>query len=380
MTTQRLYYEQPYLNEFDAQVVSCDKVQDGFAVILNKTAFYPEGGGQSCDFGTLGGANVLDVQIADDEIVHLCDKPLSGTVCGRLDWARRFDLMQQHSGEHLVSGLVHRKFGYHNVGFHMGADVITIDFDGMIDPDSLSEIEQKANESVWANLETEIFCPDEQTLKTLSYRSKKPLSGWVRLVRFPGIDLCACCGTHVARTGEIGLIKLLSCVKFHEGVRIEMVCGKRAFAYLSSVWEQNRRISGLLSAKPLETAQEVARVLDETARIKYRMNGLQDEIFTIKAESYRGAEKVVLFEDGMTPDNVRKLCTACMDNTPGLCAVFSGADGDYKYCIGQENGDVRELVKRFNELCCGRGGGKPSMAQGSCAAVRSEIDAFFEIL
>lgn len=380
MTTQQLYYEQPYLKEFDAQVLSCVETKGGFAVTVDKTAFYPEGGGQSCDVGLLGDANVLDVQIEEDRIIHLCDKPLSGSVHGKIDWARRFDLMQQHSGEHLVSGLVHQKFGYHNVGFHMGADVITIDFDGTIDSGSLLEIEQKANEAVWADSETEIFCPDEETLKTLSYRSKKPLSGWVRLVRFPGIDLCACCGTHVARTGEVGPIKLLSCVKFHEGVRIEMVCGKRAFSYLCAVWEQNRKISGLLSAKPLQTAQEVERVLDETSKIKYRMNGLQDEIFTIKAEAARGKAQVLLFEDGLTADGVRRLCNACMEQTSGLCAVFSGTDGDFKYCIGQENGDVREIVKRFNDICSGRGGGKPPMAQGSCTASRVDITAFFETL
>lgn len=378
--TKQLYYEQPYLKEFDAQVLSCEETNGGFAVVLDKTAFYPEGGGQSCDVGTLGEANVLDVQTLDDKIVHLCDKPVSGAVHGKIDWERRFDLMQQHSGEHLVSGLVHQKFGYHNVGFHMGADVITIDFDGMIDPESLAEIERKANEAVWADLETEIFCPDEATLKTLSYRSKKPLSGWVRLVRFPGIDLCACCGTHVARTGEVGSIKLLSCVKFHEGVRIEMVCGKRAFSYLCAVWEQNKKVSGLLSAKPLQTAQEVSRFMDETAKIKYRMNGLQDEIFKYKADACKDQALALLFEEALSPDGVRKLCSACMEITSGLCAVFSGTDGDWKYCIGQMNGDVREIVRRFNEACSGRGGGKPPMAQGSCTAGENEIRAFFETL
>lgn len=377
MKTEQIYYEQPYLSAFDAQVLSCEKTDGGFAVVLDRTAFYPEGGGQPCDLGTIGGARVLDVQTKGEEIVHLCDAPVEGKIHGQIDWERRFDLMQQHSGEHIVSGLIHQKYGYDNVGFHMGADVVTIDFDGMIDADGLSQIENAANAAVWADLATEIFCPDADTLKTLPYRSKKELSGWVRLVRYPGIDLCACCGTHVSRTGEIGLIKLLSCVKFHEGVRIELVCGKRAFTYLSAVLAQNKLVSKLLSAKPLQTAQEVQRTLDELGRVKYRMNGLQEALFRQKAADCAGAKRVILFEEALDAEGVRKLCGLCMEKTDGLCAVFSGEEGSYKYCIGQANGDVRALVKHFNESLSGRGGGKPPMAQGSVSANRAQIEDFF---
>lgn len=377
METGQLYYAQPYQREFDAQVLSCERVEGGYAVCCDATAFFPEGGGQACDLGTLGQAKVLDVQIVGERIVHLCDAPLTGTVHGKIDWDRRFDLMQQHSGEHLISGLVFRQFGYHNVGFHMGAELITIDFDGPLDMETLSRIEQEANEAIWADLPSEVFCPDPETLKTLSYRSKKALSGQVRLVRFPGMDLCACCGTHVARTGEIGIIKLLSCVRFHEGVRIEMLCGRRAYRYLCAEHEQNKQVSGLLSAKPLQTAQEVQRTLDELGRLKYRLTGLQDELFRHIAEGCAEKQQAVIFAEKLDAEGVRRLCNACMESCSGVCAVFSGEEGSYKYCIGQSGGDVRTLVKQLNEQLCGRGGGKPPMAQGSVSATKQELTAFF---
>ena len=192
--TEKLYEQNAYQKDFTAQVRACEREADGWAVVLDRTAFYPEGGGQPCDLGTLGGAAVTDVRLHGGEIVHRCDAPLAcgAVVQGAIDWARRFDLMQQHSGEHLVSGLVHAKYGCDNVGFHMGRDVITIDFNAPIDEDGLRGIERQANEAIWADLPTEIFYPDAETRGTLPYRSKKELTGRVRLVRFPGVDLCAC--------------------------------------------------------------------------------------------------------------------------------------------------------------------------------------------
>lgn len=378
--TEKLYYVNQYLREFDAQVESCAQTAGGFAVVLSRTAFYPEGGGQSCDLGTLGGAQVLDVQEQDGRIVHLCSAalPVGQAVHGAIDWARRFDLMQQHSGEHLVSGLIHSRFGYDNVGFHMGADMITIDFNGMLNMQQLQEIEAAANDAVWRNLTAEIFYPDRETLHTLPYRSKKELIGQVRLVRYPDVDLCACCGTHVKMTGEIGLIKLLSCVKFHDGVRVEMLCGKRALDYLSAMAGQNREISGLLSAKPMETAQEARRVLEELNRIKYQLTGCEERLLALKAAAFCSMGNVLHFEDGLRPDEIRKLAAAGMEQCGGVCAVFSGSDGaGYQYAMGQAGGDLRSLVKQMNAALHGRGGGKPFFAQGAVSAERAAIERFF---
>ena len=383
MATQRLYYEDAYLRRFEATVISCEQAKKHFAVVLDRTAFFPEGGGQAPDLGTLDGIAVLDVQERGDEVVHTCAKPLEpgATVTGEIDWPRRFALMQQHSGEHLVSGLVHERYGWNNVGFHMGADCMTIDFSGPIPPEDIPQIERAANEAVWADLPSEILLPSTEELEGLHYRSKKALTGQVRLVRFPNTDLCACCGTHVARTGEIGLIKILSCVKFHEGVRIELMCGSQALNYLSAIHAQNHEVSTLLSAKPLQTAAAVRRVLDERADALYRLTFEENRRFAETAESLAGAGDCLLFEEGLTPDGVRKLAVAVMEKCGGRCAVFSGSnEADYKYAMGQENGDLRALTKQMNAALNGRGGGKPFFVQGSVNAPRAEIEAFFAAL
>lgn len=377
--TERLYYQDAYLKEFTAQVLSCEPSKNGFAVVLDKTAFYPEGGGQPCDLGTLGEAAVTDVHAKDGVIVHTCDKPVSGTVQGKINWERRFDLMQQHSGEHIVSGLIHNRFGYENVGFHMGADMITIDLSGVLTAQEIAELEQAANQAVWENIPIDIFCPDAEELQKLEYRSKKELTGEVRIVRWPGIDTCACCGTHVQRSGEIGLIKLFSCVKFHEGVRIELLCGRRAYEYISAVVVQNREISGLLSAKPLETAAAASRMARELAETKYALGAAQQKYFESLAESFRDLGNVTFFEDGLSPDALRRLCVEITEVCGGRCALFSGTEADgYKYAVGEKDGDLRALIKQMNEALHGRGGGKPNFAQGSVAAGRAEILAFFE--
>ena len=378
--TEKCYYEAPYQREFDAEVLRCEKSKKGWDVVLEKTVFYPEGGGQPCDLGVLGGVQVLEVHERGGEIVHTCSGPLEAgtTVHGAIDWDRRFDLMQQHSGEHLVSGLVHAKYGYDNVGFHMGQDSITIDFNGLIDEEGLREIERQANEAVYANLETDIFYPDRETLSALPYRSKKELEGQVRLVRFPGVDLCACCGTHVARTGEIGLIRLFSCVHFREGVRIELLCGRRCFDYLCRIQNQNHAVSTQLSAKPLETGEAVRRVCAELAEAKARIAAMEDEQFREKAERLAGTGDVLLFEAPMAPDSVRKLCDKVLARCGGRCAVFAGSDeAGWKYAIGDGSGDLRPFVKAMNAVLQGRGGGKPGFVQGSAAASRAEIEAFF---
>ena len=378
--TEKLYEADAYRKAFTARVVSCREGTRGWETVLDRTAFYPEGGGQAGDTGVLSGVRVTDTREQNGEIVHYCDSalPTGGEVSGTIDWARRFDLMQQHSGEHIVSGLVHRRFGYHNAGFHMGASVTAIDFDGVITPEELSEIERRANEAVWADVPVTASFPPPEELEKIEYRRKKELTGAVRIVTIPGADVCACCGTHVARTGEIGLIRFLSCQKLRGGVRVELVCGARAYDYTAAVMEQNRRVSNLLSAGPLETAEAVRRLQTECQEVSYRLVGLENRLFALRAEAISGEGDALLFEPGLTPDALRRLCGAVMKRRGGLCAVFSGNDNTgYKYAIGQAEGDVRAFVKEMNAALHGRGGGKPSFAQGSLSASRAEIEAFF---
>ena len=379
--TKKLYYEDVYKKEFTAKVLECRQGKKGYEVILDQTAFYPEGGGQPGDTGSLGEAAVTDVHEKNGELIHCTDRALEpGTeVQGQINWARRFDLMQQHSGEHIVSGLVHEAFGYDNVGFHMGSDVITIDFSGMLDEAQMAEIEAKANQIIWENQEVEIFYPSEEELKELEYRSKKELSGWVRIVSFPGADTCACCGTHVTRTGEIGMVKLLSVVKFREGVRMEMISGKRVLDYLNMVNEQNRQISVKLSAKMDKTAQAVARLQDENFALKGRVHSLEENFIVNEAAKWNDCENPLLFENGMEAGSVQKLADAVMQVCKGRCAVFSrNADGSYKYAMGEKDGDLRQFTKDMNAALNGRGGGKPFFVQGSVQASEKEIRAFFE--
>lgn len=382
MATEKLFYIDQYRTEETSTVLSCKQAKGGYAVVLDRTIFYPTGGGQPCDLGTLGEATVTDVSEQDGAIVHLCDAPLSvgETVTGKIDFDRRFLFMQQHSGEHLVSGVIHRRYGFENVGFHMGSECVTFDFSGEISPQDLKSIEREVNEIIYRNIKAEALYPDAETLHTYPFRSKKELSGWVRLVKFGDADLCACCGLHVAATGEIGLVKLLSTTKFHDGSRIEMLAGIRALDYMNALAEQNREISVLLSAKPFATAAAVKRVSDELASAQYRITELENQLFAVKAAEYAGAGNVLLFESAMSPDALRRLTDAVMQTCGGRCAVFSGEDGNYKYAVGQAGADLRETVKALNTALNGRGGGKPFFAQGSVAATASEIAAFFDRL
>ena len=379
--TKKLYYEDVYQKEFTAIVQECKKLEKGYGIILDQTAFYPEGGGQPCDIGTLNDISVYDVQEEGNLIVHYTDTPVdAGTeVSGKIDWERRFDLMQQHSGEHIVSGLIHEAYGYDNVGFHMSSDVITVDFSGVLDEKQLKEIEDETNRKIWENTEVEIFYPEKEELEKLSYRSKKELTGQVRLVRFPGSDLCACCGTHVTHPGEIGAVKILTVENFREGVRVTMICGKRVMDYFSMVNEQNHQISVKLSAKTEETAAAVERLQDENFRLKGRLLHMINELSETEAQRYEDAGSVLIFHEGLEADQVRKMADAVMQKCAGCCAVFSrNEDGSYKYAMGELNGDLRQFTKNMNAALNGRGGGKPFFVQGSVKASEEEIRQFFQ--
>ncbi len=380
MLTEKLYYNNCHQKTFTATVTGCEKTGKGWSITLSATAFYPEGGGQACDLGTLGDARVLDVQKKGDGIVHLCDSPLTvgETVEGCTDWQRRFDLMQQHTGEHIVSGLLHEKFGCHNVGFHIGADVMEVDFDCNPTPEELADIEYRANRIIWANVGVECGFPAAEELPGIPYRSKKALDWPVRIVKIPGADTCACCGVHVARTGEVGIIKILSCVKFHQGVRLQMVCGNRAYRYLTNIYEQAKLVSQAFSARLPEIGAAAVRMNDALAAEKFRSTALQKQVFEGTAKDYVNQENVLHFAADLAPAGVRELADRIAEVVTGFAAVFSGNDEEgYSYCLASRDADLRELGKAMNAALGGRGGGKPNFQQGSVTAKRTEIEAFF---
>lgn len=372
--TGKLYYEDCHLREFSARVVSCGKTEKGWEVVLDATAFYPEGGGQACDIGTLGGANVLDTRERGEEIIHLCDAPLEAgsTVTGEICWERRFDLMQQHTGEHIVSGVIARRWGYANVGFHMGADMVTIDFDGPIPPEALPEIEAEANGILWRNIPVKCWVPTPEELPGVAYRSKRALPWPVRIVEIPGGDRCACCGVHVAATGEVGLVKLFSCVKFHQGVRIEMACGGRALRLLNACYEQNRQVSQAFSAKIWETGEAARRMNDALAKEKFRRTALQKQVFASVAESYVNQETALHIADHLTPGEVRELAEMISQKVTAVAGVYSQGS----LCIIGDAARVKDLGARLKALGA-RGGGKSGFWQGSVSADEGQIRGLF---
>ena len=380
METKKLFYVNSHLSRFSARVIGCTAGNRGYEVILDATAFYPEGGGQAADTGILGGVRVLDTRERENAIVHLCDGALTvgETVEGVIDWRPRFDRMQQHSGEHIVSGLIHSRYGYHNTGFHMGSEVTTIDFDGVIPAEDLPELERAANEAVWRNLEVKCWVPAPEELDTVTYRTKRALPWPVRIVEVPGFDTCACCGTHVAFTGEIGLVKLFSAIPFRGGTRMEMACGRQALMLLNEAYDQNRLVSQAFSAKIGETGEAARKMNELLAAQKYRITGLEMRIFRTIAEGYAGKGNVLHFEEGLDNVAVRELADAIAQGCGGTAAVFSGSDEEgYAFCLVTRQGDLRQLGKDMTKALNGRGGGKPNCQQGRVSADRKTIEAYF---
>ena len=380
MKTRKLYYEDSHMVEFTAAVLSCEKTDRGYEVVLDATAFYPEGGGQAADTGILNGVRVLDTREQGETVVHLCESALEpGTVAkGIVHYENRFHRMQQHSGEHIVSGIINRRYGYHNVGFHMGTDIITIDFDGVIPAEDLPSIEAEANGAVWTNLPVKCWYPSEEELPNVFYRTKRALPWPVRIVKIPGFDSCACCGTHVKATGEIGLIKLFHVMGFRGGTRMEMACGSSALKLLNEAYEQNRQVSQAFSAKIEETGAAARRMNQVEAEMKYRIAGLERRIFSGIAENCAGKGDVVHFEEGLDNVAVRDLADAIAENCGGTAAVFSGSDETgYAFCLVTRDGDLRTLGKEMTRALNGRGGGKPIFQQGRVQAKKAEIEAFF---
>ncbi len=375
--TRKLYYEDSHLARFQAQVVSCEKCDKGWEVVLDATAFYPEGGGQAADTGKLGKANVLHTFERGEEVVHLCDAPLEGEVEGVIDWEPRFLRMQQHSGEHILSGILFRRYGCQNKGFHMGNTSITIDVDAVIPEEDLPALEEEANWAVWKNLPVKCWYPSPVELKAIPYRSKKELFGPVRIVEFPGVDICACCGTHVKFTGEVGPIKIFSVVPFRGGTRMEMACGKQAMDALNMAYAQNKLVSQAFSAKLNETGAAAHRMNEVAAQQKFRIVGLERRIFDAIANSFAGKETALHFEEGLDGTALRELSDRMADVCQ-VAAVFSGTDGEgYAYAMVTRNGDLRPLGRELNAALNGRGGGKPIFQQGRVQATKAEIEEFF---
>ena len=379
--TEKLYYRDSHLFAFTAKALACREGKKGWEVVLDQTAFFPEGGGQSADTGRIGEARVLDVHEREGEILHLCDRPLApGEYDCALDGEKRLRRMQNHSGEHVFSGIAHKKFGAENVGFHMAEDCMTIDFDKELDFSQLSEVEYEANLAVRANVPIRAYFPDAAELAALEYRSKKELEGAVRIVEIAGIDRCACCAPHVSATGEIGLVKLLTAERHRGGVRLTLVCGMDAIDDYRRKQGSATAISGLLSAKRDEITAAVERVLEEEAKRKERLSVLGMRYAALRAEAETKREgHICLFEEDLSDAAARELVNRLTEKTGGAAALFLGSEeGGWRYIIGSRTLDLRALSREINAGISGRGGGRSEMIQGSAAAAKNEIAAFFQ--
>lgn len=377
--TEKLFYQDSHRSTFTAIVQEVRPSGNGYEIILDRTAFFPEGGGQSSDTGSLGGVSVSDVQEIDGKIIHYTDGPLvEGTeVEGCIDWTERFSKMQQHTGEHIVSGLIHKIYGYHNVGFHLGTDSVTLDFNGVVPKEKLHEIEQLANEAVAKNLPVQVLYPTDEELSKISYRSKIEIEGQVRIVVIDGYDVCACCAPHVKQTGEIGLIKLVGMQNYKGGVRISMLCGFRALEDYYQKEKNNREIAVMLSAKEYETAVEVERLQEELAMKKAKIAELEQKFLKQKVETLDVSGEIVCLFEETDPVMTREMVNLLLKKGAKMAAVFSGNEREgYRYVLGSRSLDIRKNGKLLNEAFHGRGGGKPEMVQGTVQGKREEIEAF----
>lgn len=410
LVTEKLYDADAYCRAFTATVISCEEAEDReglYAVVLNRSAFFPEGGGQYADTGTLqefkkdcetplsGAVKVVDVQVSDDGIItHYCDGAVTpwAQVTGVLDWEQRFERMQNHTGEHLVSGTVHRLYGLDNIGFHLGDRDVTCDFNGELSDEQLREVEKVVNRAVWENVEVFAEYPDPATLPDLDYRSKLELTEDVRLVTIPGYDVCACCAPHVARTGEIGLIKIVNSEKAHGGTRVHMICGPWALADYDIKQTNIMRIVDLTSTPQEETADAVEALQAQNGHLTHELSVAQVQqadialSFLKEQGSAETSGNRVVFLPSLETDAIRALANGGRDLCDGVFVALTagekdlGPDGQpqsYRYIATSKSLPLSRLAKEFNASLNGRGGGRDEMVQGSFGAPLEDIVAFF---
>ncbi len=378
--TQRLYEQDSFCRTFTATVLSCMPVDGGYAVVLDRTAFFPEGGGQAADGGMLDGVPVLDVQLADDEIVHTMASPLpvGSVVNGELDWAVRFSRMQKHTGEHIVCGIIHRLYGLTNVGFHLGSEDVTLDLDGELTREQLDDIEERANRIVAANVAVTATYPPADELAAMDYRSKKAIDGAVRIVTIAGYDRCACCAPHVSATGQVGLIKLLDFIRYKGGIRIHMQCGMDALADYRMRYTQTAAVAAMLSVKQTAVTQGVERLLAQREGLTHALRMAQKECLQLRLAALpsNGGRQILVLST-MEGDLVRELALAGSERCGDLCAVFAGDDAS-GYMFAAAGGALTAFGAALRQTLFAKGGGSAQCIQGRVSATAAQLQAFWQ--
>lgn len=367
--TERLYETDAYCREFSATVLSCAAVEGGFAVVCDRTAFFPEGGGQAADTGTLGGAAVLDVQRRGEDVVHTVDAPLAvgSTVQGVLDWDVRYRRMQSHTGEHILSGVIFKLFGYSNVGFHMSESLMTVDVSGPLSAEDVERIEEEANRAVYQNVDITVTYPSPEELAALPYRSKIELQEDTRIVTIGDVDCCACCAPHLHRSGEVGLIKVVDFAPYKKGTRIEMLAGFNAFLDYAALNAANKRMMSVLSA-PRDGVESAAREQGEALGALHReVQELKKALALHTLVRQPIGEAVFASAAGLSYDELRHCANVFLEEGASACFLFSAAEDGLLYVVSSAACDMRPIVAMLNSTFSGRGGGKPNYAQGKIA-------------
>lgn len=375
MPTIKLYENDSYIKNFSATVVSCEEKDGAYSVVLTQTAFFPEGGGQDADKGKINDADVLDVQIKNDVIYHKVNKPfnVNEEVTCTLDWETRFSRMQNHTGEHIVSGVIHSLFGYNNVGFHMNDTLVTLDVDGPLSDEDIKKVELKANNAIYENKSIKAIYPTAEELPDYDYRSKLDITEGVRLIEIEDYDLCACCAPHVAKTGEIGIIKIVSYIPYKKGTRIEMLCGALALNDYQNLHSTNKAVMNMLSAKRFEIAESVERIQGELSSARAENKKLLAEMASLKMEKHISGNKICVFIDGVSYDELRN-CSNSLIEEFEYCYLFSNTgDDNYIYVVSSKENNVREEVQNLNKTFKGKGGGRDTYAQGKIIGTKDEI-------
>ena len=376
--TEKLYDKDSYLKEFQATVVSCEqKNETTWRITLDKTVFFPEGGGQTGDSGWLNDVKVTDTREKNGVIYHETKAPLEvGTkVAGKIDFAIRFDKMQQHTGEHILSGIVCSTYNYNNVGFHLSSEITTLDFDGELSEEQVRELEIRVNQAIHENIPVQVKFPTKAELAEMDYRSKIEIEGQVRIVEIPGIDRCACCAPHVKTTAEVGLLKIQSCDRHRGGCRLTIVCGMRALKDYQQKQESVGKVSAALSAKPEKIGEAVEHLQEQQAKLREQLNHIQAMYLQEKLDKIHVEDQCVcIFEEALDSIAMRNFVNGAMERCDGICGAFIGNDEKgYHYILGSKELDVREISKQLNAKFNGKGGGKPQMVQGSLNGTKKEI-------
>ena len=371
-----LFYKNVYLKECDAEVLSIEESKNGYDVVLTQTIFYPEGGGQSCDTGFINEAHVTGVKRKNDVIIHTVDKELKvgEKVHLKLDWERRYDHMQNHTGEHILSGIIHKLYGYENVGFHMDEEKIQADYDGVLNKEDVEKIEKEINEVIHQNIPVVETYPTDTELETLEFRSKKELVGKVRIITIDDVDICACCGTHVKSTAEVNLIKILSFEKHKNGTRLEMMSGNRALKDYMQKHEQNTKLFQMFSVKPYVVYDAVNKLNNEYHSLQKNYVALQVEYLNSKVNTFTESNYILdILDISLSMQAMRDYANKLIEKSKYVCVVAKKDEENYLYVLASKTEKVNELSKKLNSILNGKGGGKDTFAQGSFHSTKEDI-------